>query len=112
MAAKRSTTSTKQAAGSAAASAGSAPEALAGLDLIHDVQLRLTVEVGGSRLLLRDVLQLGKGSIVELDRDSGEPADVLVNGRVIARGDVTTVDDRMVVRIVEVLSGSAPERET
>lgn len=82
-------------------------EAASGLDLISDVELRLTVEIGGSKLLLRDVLQLGKGSVVELDRDAGEPADILVNGRLIARGEVTTADDRMVVRIVEVLSETA-----
>ena len=82
-------------------------EAGGGLDLISDVELRLTVEIGGSKLLLRDVLQLGKGSVVELDRDAGEPADILVNGRLIARGDVTTADDRMVVRIVEVISETA-----
>jgi flagellar motor switch protein FliN/FliY len=92
---------------SAEAAAGAAAGALGGLDLISDVELRLTVEIGASRLLLRDVLQLGKGSVVELDRDTGEPADILVNGRLIARGDVSTVDDRMVIRIVEVLSEAA-----
>ena len=91
----------------------SAPgEAIGGLDLIQDVELRLTVEIGGSKLLLRDVLQLGKGAIVELDRDSGELADILVNGRLIARGEVTSVDDRMVVRVVDVLADPARERDT
>lgn len=78
-----------------------------GLDLVIDVALKLTVEIGGSKLLLRDVLQLGKGSVVELDRESGEPADIFVNGRLIAKGDVTTVDDRIAVRIVEVVSDAA-----
>jgi len=79
------------------------------LDLVIDVPLRLTVEVGGARMLVREVLQLGKGSVIELDRGSGEPADILVNGRLLARGEVTVVDDRLAVRVVEVLSGSPTE---
>ncbi len=74
------------------------------LGLVMDVPLRLSVQVGGARLLVRDVLQLNKGSVVELDRLNGEPADVLVNDRLVAKGDVTVVEDRLAVRIIEVLS--------
>ncbi len=81
-----------------------------GLDLVIDVALKLTVELGGAKLLLRDVLQLGKGSVVELDREANDPADILVNGRLIARGEVTTVDDRLAVRIVDVVSDATQER--
>lgn len=74
------------------------------MDVVSDVPLQLTVEIGSARMLLRDVLQLESGSVVQLDRDSGELADVLVNGRLVARGDVTAVDDRIAVRIVEVIA--------
>ena len=80
------------------------------LDLVMDVPLRVTVEIGGARMLVRDVLQLGKGSIVELDRMTGEPADVLVNERLVARGEVTVIDDRLAVRVVEVIGGDAQRR--
>ena len=83
--------------------------AMGSLDLVIDVPLRLTVEVGGARMLVREVLQLGKGSVIELDRGSGEPADILVNGRLLARGEVTVVEDRLAVRVVEVISTSATE---
>jgi flagellar motor switch protein FliN/FliY len=72
---------------------------------VSDVPVTLTVEIGSSRMLLREVLQLDAGSVVELDRESGELADVLVNGRLVARGDVTVVDERLAVRIVEVVRG-------
>jgi len=75
------------------------------LDLVSEVPVQLTVEVGSTRILLREVLQLDTGSVVELDRESGELADVLVNGRLIARGDVTVVEDRLAVRIVEIVKG-------
>ena len=70
---------------------------------MSDVPLRLTVEVGATRMPLREVLQLGQGSVVELDRESAAHADVLVNGRLVARGDLTELDDRLAVRIVEVV---------
>ena len=92
----------------AAAEPAAAPAAspVGGLDLVMDVPLRVTVEAGGARMHVREVLQLTKGSVVELDRSSSEPVDVLVNGRVVARGELTVVDDHMAVRIVEVI-GSA-----
>ncbi len=80
------------------------------LELVLDVPVRVTVEVGTARLLVREVLQFEKGSVVELDRQSGEPADILVNGRVLARGEVTVVDDRLAVRVVEVVASAATER--
>lgn len=73
------------------------------LDLVIDVPLRVTVQVGSASMLVREVLQFGKGSVIELDRAAGEPADVLVNGRLLARGEVTVEDDRLAVRIVEML---------
>lgn len=89
----------------AAAEPAAAGGAAGLLDLVSDVPVTLTVEIGSSRMLLREVLQLDAGSVVELDRESGELADVLVNGRLVARGDVTVVDERLAVRIVEVVRG-------
>lgn len=78
-------------------------ESLAGPSLasVIDVPLRVTVEIGAAKMLVREVLQLNKGSVVPLDRSSGDPADILVNGRRIARGEVTVLDDSLAVRIVE-----------
>ena len=73
-----------------------------GLDFVMDVPLRVTVEIGTAQMLVGEVLQLGRGSVVELDRMAGEPADVLVNGRAVARGEITLVDDRLAVRILDV----------
>lgn len=73
------------------------------LDLVIDLPVRMTVELGRAELLMRDVLALGTGSVLELDRGTNDPADVLVNGRLIARGDLTSVDDRIAIRIVELV---------
>ena len=73
------------------------------LDLVIDVPLRLTVELGCSRMLLRDVLALDKGSVVDLDRGASDPVDILVNGRLIARGELKTEDDRLGVSITEIV---------
>jgi flagellar motor switch protein FliN/FliY len=73
------------------------------IDLVSDVPLQVTVEIGGARMLLRDVLELESGSVVELDRETGQLADVLVNGRLVARGDVTAAGERVAVRIVELV---------
>ncbi|MEB2344451.1 MAG: flagellar motor switch protein FliN [Deltaproteobacteria bacterium] len=93
-------------AGSAGRAAATPTEAPASLDFVADVPLQLTVEVGRARLLVREVLELEKGSIVELDRASGEPADVLVNGRLVARGELSMVDDRLAVTLTEVVGAA------
>lgn len=77
------------------------------LDFVLDVPLEVRVEIGSARLRVGEVLQLDKGSVVELDRMAGDPADVLVNGRLVAKGEVTTVDDRLAVRLLEI-AGRAP----
>ena len=99
-------------ASAAAPAAGEAAPEPAGagegsrLGLVLDVPLEVTVEIGSARMRVREILQLAKGSVVELDRPAGEPADVLVNGRVIARGEVTVIEGRLSVRIVEIVGGS------
>src|SRR6185437_1989446 len=72
------------------------------IDLLKEVPLRVTVELGRARMLVREVLALRNGSIVELDRQAGAPVDVLVNGILVARGEVVIVDERFGVRISEI----------
>jgi flagellar motor switch protein FliN/FliY len=69
-----------------------------------DIPVRLTLEVGGSDMPIRDLLQLHQGAIVELDRQAGEPLDVLVNGTLIARGEVVVIEDKLGIRLTEVVS--------
>ena len=88
--------------------AGSGPAIAPRLELLSHVEMAVTVELGHTRMLLRDLLALRIGSIVELDRSAGAPVDVLVNGTVLAHGDVVVVDDDLGVRITEVL-GSVDE---
>jgi len=79
-------------------------QAPADLGLVMDVPIRLSVELGSATLPVRDVLALSKGSVVELDRTNGEPADVYVNERLIARGELTVQEDRVAVRITELIA--------
>ncbi|MEZ4278091.1 MAG: flagellar motor switch protein FliN [Myxococcota bacterium] len=79
----------------------------ADLGLILEVPLRLSVELGSANLPVRDVLALTKGSIVELDRMSGEPADVYANDRLIARGEISVADQRVAIRITELVGPKA-----
>lgn len=74
------------------------------IDLFMDVMLKVTVELGRSRMSLQQVLELQNGSVVELDRLAGDPVDVFVNDLLIARGEVVVVDDKFGVRITEVIS--------
>lgn len=79
------------------------PASAADLALLSDVALSITVELGRTLLPVRDVLDLAEGSVVELDRPAGAPVDILVNGTLVARGDVVVVDDELGVRVSEVL---------
>lgn len=76
------------------------------LNLILDVSVTLALEVGRTRMPVRDLLQLAPGAIVELDRMAGEPLDVLVNGVCIARGEVVVVNDKFGIRLTEVVSAT------
>lgn len=75
-----------------------------GLDLVLDVPLKVTVELGRTRMQIRDVLDLGKGSVVELDKLAGEPVDLLVNGKLIARGEVVVIDENFGIRVTDIVS--------
>lgn len=79
------------------------PRPARSLALLHGVEMSVTVELGRARLLMRDLLALRAGSIVELDRAAGSPVDVMVNGTLLARGEVVVVDDELGVRITEIV---------
>ena len=85
-----------------------AAAAASGVDLIFDVQLQVTVELGRTTMLVKDVLALGAGSVVELDKHVGEPVEVVVNNKVVARGEVVVIDENFGVRVTEI--ASADER--
>ena len=74
------------------------------LDLLMNVSLAVSAELGRCTMRVSDVLKLGKGSIVELDRLAGGPVDVLVNNRLVARGEGVAVDDRFGIRVTEVVA--------
>jgi flagellar motor switch protein FliN/FliY len=74
------------------------------LDFILDIPLQISVQLGGTRMLIKDLLQLGQGSVIELDKLAGEPMDILVNDRLIARGEVVVVDEKFGIRLTDVLS--------
>jgi len=74
------------------------------LDVILDVPVSLSLEVGRTRIPIRNLLQLNQGSVVELERAAGEPLDVFVNGTLIAQGEVVVVNDRFGVRLTDVVS--------
>jgi flagellar motor switch protein FliN/FliY len=85
-----------------------APEASAGrelnLDVVLDIPVTLAMEVGRSRISIRNLLQLNQGSVVELERATGEPLDVYVNGTLIAHGEVVVVNDKFGIRLTDVIS--------
>lgn len=74
------------------------------LNVLYDVEMVLTAEIGRTRLPVREVLSLTPGSILELDRSAGSPADVMVNGRLVARGEVVVVDEDYAIRVTEIIS--------
>ncbi len=74
------------------------------IDLLLDVAMRVTVELGRTRMKLSHILELQPGSVIELDRLAGDPVDILVNDHMVARGEVVVVEDKFGVRITEMLS--------
>lgn len=74
------------------------------LDSILDIPVTISMEVGRSKINIRNLLQLNQGSVVELDRVAGEPLDVLVNGTLIAHGEVVVVNDKFGIRLTDVIS--------
>src|SRR5215471_13177280 len=74
------------------------------LDVILDVPVTLSMEVGRTRIPIRNLLQLNQGSVVELDRAAGEPLDVFVNGTLVAHGEVVVVNEKFGIRLTDVVS--------
>jgi flagellar motor switch protein FliN/FliY len=75
-------------------------------DLLLDIPLEVTVELGRTRLTLRELLALGAGSVIELGKLAGEPLDVLVNGKLVARGECVMMNDKFAVRLTDIVSRS------
>jgi flagellar motor switch protein FliN len=76
------------------------------LELVRDVELNLKIELGRTHMYLEDVLKLRKGSVVPLDKLAGDPVDVYVNGRLIARGEVLVLNDNFCIRVAELITGA------
>src|SRR5687768_16798653 len=83
---------------------GNTSEPALDLDFILDIPLQVRVEVGRTRMLIQELLRLGKGSVVELNKLVGEPFEVLVNDKLVARGEVVVVNDRFGVRLTDIIS--------
>jgi flagellar motor switch protein FliN/FliY len=79
------------------------------IDLLRDVELNVKIELGRSRMLVEDVLKLTDGSVVELDKLAGDPVDVFVNDRLVARGEVLVLNDNFCVRVNEIMAGIKEE---
>ena len=79
------------------------------IDLLRDVELNVKIELGRSRMLVEDVLKLAEGSVVELDKLAGDPVDVFVNDRLVARGEVLVLNDNFCVRVNEIVAGAKEE---
>ena len=76
------------------------------LDMIMDIQVQLTVELGRTKMPIKNLLQLAQGSVVELTTMAGEPMDVLINGFLIAQGEVVVVNDRLGIRLTDIITPS------
>jgi flagellar motor switch protein FliN/FliY len=74
------------------------------IDLLLDVPLELSVELGRTRMSIQELLALGPGSVIELDKVAGEPLDILVNDRLVARGEAVVVNDKFGIRITDIVS--------
>ncbi len=86
--------------------ATSIPQDSRGLDFLYDIPLQISVEVGRSKILLRDLLKMSEGYVIELDKLAGEPLDLYVNSRLIARGEAVMVGDKFGIRLTDVVSTS------
>lgn len=93
----------KAASGVSAAASGAGKQGQT-LEFILDVTLQVTVEVGRARMTIQDLLQLGQGSVVELEKLAGEPLDIYINGKQVARGEAVIVNEKFGVRLTDIIS--------
>ena len=82
----------------------STPSNEVNLDVVLDIPVSISMEIGRTKISIRNLLQLNQGSVVELDRLAGEPMDVLVNGTLIARGEVVVVNEKFGIRLTDIIS--------
>lgn len=82
----------------------SMPSSDVNLDVVLDIPVNLSMEIGRTKISIRNLLQLNQGSVVELERLAGEPMDVLVNGTLIARGEVVVVNEKFGIRLTDIIS--------
>ena len=92
----------------AAASVGDAPK---GIDLLSDVNVDVTIELGRTHMLVEDVLRLAEGAVVELDKLAGDPVDIYVNQRLVARGEVLVLNDNFCIRVNDILDADLVEQD-
>ena len=83
---------------------GSEQKSIKDLDFLLDVPLEISVELGRTKLLVNDLLQLGQGSVIELTKLAGEPLEILINHKLIARGEAVVVNEKFGVRITDIVS--------
>lgn len=88
----------------AAAAGGAMARDSRTLDFLLDVTLQVTVEVGRARMTIQDLLQLGQGSVMELEKLAGEPLDIFINGKQVARGEAVIVNEKFGVRLTDIIS--------
>lgn len=80
------------------------PSGTKDIEFLLDIPLQITVQLGMTRMLIRDLLQLGQGSVVELDKLAGEPMEILINNKLVARGEVVVVNEKFGVRLTDIIS--------
>jgi len=85
-------------------SVGAGPTGRSSLDTVLDVSVPVVIEFGRTKMILQDVLELGPGSVIQLDRMVGEPIDIYVSDRKLAEGEVVVIDDHFAIRVTNVLS--------
>ena len=85
---------------------GGAVPAPKNIDFILDIPMQVTVQVGSTKMIIRELLQLGQGSVIELEKLAGEPMEVLVNNKLVARGDVVVVNEKFGIRLTDVISAA------
>lgn len=99
-----SETSNEQSLSAAATAQENVDEKIKKLDMILDIPLKVSVELGRTKLMVNDLLQLGQGSVIELSKLAGDPLEVLVNDKLVARGEVVVINEKFGIRLTDIVS--------